>query len=129
MPRVLYLAAHLLDRQLLDRDGVRCGKVDDVELVPDPATGQLHVEALCCGPGALLTRTGHSRLGGWLRRVQGLLDGDRETGVIPLGQVVEIGDHVQLRVEAATLATHGGERWVRDHVIGPIPGSGRRVGR
>ena len=129
MPRVLYLGAHLLDRQLLDRDGVRCGKVDDVELTPDPATGQLHVEALRCGPGALLVRTGHTRLGGWLRRVQGLLDDDPDTGTIPLSQVDEIGDHVQLRVAASTLATHGGERWVRDHVIAPIPGSGRRVGR
>jgi sporulation protein YlmC with PRC-barrel domain len=127
MARELYLGAHLLDRQLLARDGRRCGKVDDVELERDDATGHLVVRALHCGPGALLTRTGHTRLGGWLRRMQRWLGDGEDRGVIPLRAVADIGDHVQLSLDADELATFGGERWVADHVIGPIPGSGRRA--
>jgi sporulation protein YlmC with PRC-barrel domain len=52
---------HLLDRQLLDRDGAFLGKVDDVELTPD-AAGRLVITALLTGPAALLDRFG-GRLG------------------------------------------------------------------
>jgi sporulation protein YlmC with PRC-barrel domain len=53
---------HLLDRQLLDCDGAFLGKVDDVELTPDEATGRLVITALLTGPAALLDRFG-GRLG------------------------------------------------------------------
>jgi sporulation protein YlmC with PRC-barrel domain len=125
--RELYLGAHLLDRQMLARDGRRCGKVDDVELEADPETGHLFVRALHCGPGALLTRTGHTRLGHWLRRAQRWLDDGEDRGVVPLRAVADIGAQVRLSLDADELATEGGERWVSDHLIGPIPGSGRRA--
>ena len=128
--RVLYAGLQLLDRQLVDRSGRLCGKVDDLELSePDP-DGNRYVEALLSGPGALLGRTGHRRLGDWLRRfVAGAFaDADGDDPVrMSFGRVVDIGNHISLDVGSEEAASFATERWVRDHVIGHIPGSGIRA--
>ena len=49
-------ALHLLDRQLIDRDGRLLGKVDDVELTE--VGGQLAITGVLTGPAALLSRLG-----------------------------------------------------------------------
>jgi sporulation protein YlmC with PRC-barrel domain len=126
--RVLYAGLHLLDRQIVDRAGRRCGKVDDLELEPDAASGRLHVVGLLSGPGALAYRTGHHRLGRWLQRVNAFVfphdDPEHDPVFIPFGRVADVGDHVTLAADHREVASHSGERWVRDHVIGRIPGSG-----
>jgi sporulation protein YlmC with PRC-barrel domain len=124
--RVLHAGLQLLDRQLVDRNGGLCGKADDLELEPSEDGSAWHVTAIITGPGALLTRTNHRRLGGWLRRfVREHVPGrDQDPGRIPFRDVREIGDEIVLSVDGEELATSGGERWVRDHVIGHIPGSG-----
>jgi len=53
----------LLDRQIVDHDGLMVGKVDDVELT-ERESGRLVVTGLLTGPGAL-----GSRLGGALGNV------------------------------------------------------------
>ncbi len=117
--RVLYAALHLLDRQLVDRAGRLCGKVDDLELSVDEASGHVLVAAIRTGPGALLQRVGRRRIGRWLEdRVD-----DTYAGSIPFGKVSEVGDHVTLAMDSNEVATFAAERWVRDHVIGHIPGS------
>lgn len=126
-PRVVHAALHLLDRQLVDRDDVLCGKVDDVELT-EADDGNVYASAILCGPGALLERTGFTRLGGWLRRFAAAsYPWDGDPGRVGFEHVVDLGDHVELDVSHEELATFAGERWVRDHVIGPIPGSGRHA--
>jgi len=124
--RQLFIGAHLLDRQLIDRDGVRCGKVDDLELTLDD-TDPPYVSAVVCGPGALLTRTGHTHLGHWLRRLIPLLTDGHDGGRIPVRNVAEIGNHVALSLAADELASHHAERWTLDHVIAHIPGSAGRA--
>jgi hypothetical protein len=47
----LDLALGVLDHQLLDADGRRCGNVDDLEL-ERLANGELRVAAILSGPGA-----------------------------------------------------------------------------
>lgn len=116
--RVLYAGLRLLDRQLVDRHGTLCGKVDDLEIEQDEASASLYVSAILTGPGALLQRVGRRRLGGWLRRFAG------EAGRVPFSRVSDIGDHVTLALDAHEVATHNGERWVCDHVLAHIPGSG-----
>lgn len=120
--RVLYAGLDLLDRQLVDRSGRRCGKVDDLEL--ERRDGTLLVATVLTGPGALLSRTGHTRLGGWLRRVARLTAED-ERSDIPLARVADIGNHVTLSVEQDELVSYAADRWVRDHVVDHIPGSRR----
>lgn len=55
-------ALHLLDRQILDAEGLLLGKVDDVELTE--LAGGLTITALLTGPAALLRRLGGG-LGAW----------------------------------------------------------------
>ncbi len=123
--RVLHPALALLDRQLVDREGRLCGKVDDVELTEPDAAGQRYVAAILSGPGALATRLGHPKLGGWLRRQVAFdFPTDRDDPVrIPIAHVADIGNHVTLSLDASEVATAAGERWVRDHIISHIPGS------
>ena len=123
--RVLHAGLQVLDRQLVDRTGRLCGKVDDLELTEPDEQGRLYVAAVLSGPGALLARTGHVRLGTWLRRVTAFaLPGDRDDPVrVPFNRVADIGNHITLSLDAEEVATFAGERWMRDHVIGHIPGS------
>ena len=128
-PRVVHAGLDLLDRQLLDRGGVTCGKVDDIEL-REVDDGTVCATAILCGPGALLERTGHTRLGGWLRRfVAHAYPWDREDpGRVGFEQVTDLGDHVELDLAHEELATFAGERWVRDHLTSKIPGAGHADG-
>jgi hypothetical protein len=125
--RIVYAGLQLLDRQLVDRDGVLCGKVDDVELA-EADDGNVYATAILCGPGALLARTGHARLGGWLRRFAAAsYPWEGDPGSVGFEHVTELGDHVELDVSHEEVATFAGERWVRDHIIGRIPGSGHHA--
>ena len=124
--RVIHAGLGLLDRQLVDRTGRLCGKVDDIELSEPDERGNIYVEAIVCGPGALLTRTGHRRLGRWLRGMTTrVFPTDAEdAGRVPMSRVAEIGNHVTVAMDSEELATFAVERWTRDHVICHIPGSG-----
>jgi hypothetical protein len=121
--RQLYLALHLLDRQLVDRKSRLAGKVDDLELERQE-NGDLHVTAILTGPGVLTRRFNRNTLGRWLERAHALLSGGpAPASKIPLSQVVAIGNHVDLSVDREDLATFASERWVLDHIIGHIPGA------
>lgn len=123
--RSFHAALSLLDRQLVDRDGRLCGKVDDVELGDADDRGDRYVTAILTGPGALLLRVQRHRLGGWLRRevVRTFPSPLADPGRIPIANVAHIGNHVTLSLDAREVATDAGERWVREHLIEHIPGS------
>jgi hypothetical protein len=134
--RQLWAALHLLDRQLLDRHGQMAGCVDDIELSPG-AEGTLYVSAILAGPGVLAPRLGAPRFGAWRRRSQQLWANDRherdghdrpdaegtDPTRIPFGRVQRIASHITLAADSDELASYASERWVRDHVIGRLPGS------
>ena len=123
--RTILAGLHLLDRQLVDRHERLAGKVDDVELTRDEATGQLVVTALLSGRGALWRRLGATRLAAWLQRLDTGRDGDPDLvrGRIPMRRVAELGPVIRLGADAGELTTYAGERLVRRHVIGRVPGS------
>jgi hypothetical protein len=115
--RVLYAALHLVDHQMTDRNGTRCGNVDDLELTATD-DGTLIVSALLAGPGVLAERLGLHRLGQWWRHAT-----DAEGAIaIPMTDVAEIGSNIRLSVEAGSLATGRTERWARQQVVEHIPG-------
>jgi hypothetical protein len=128
--RTLLAGLHLLDRQLVDRHDRLAGKVDDVELTVDDASGHLVVTALLSGRGALWDRLGASALAAWRRRPPP----DRTPGAdggpglaegrIPVERVTHWGSTITIGAEVEELATFDGERWVRTHVSSHIPGSG-----
>src|SRR4051794_22967369 len=121
--RVIHVSLDLLDRQLRDRDGVECGKVDDLELGRDD-DGTLWLTAILSGPGVLWYRLGRRRLGSWVQRAYrraGAPD-DADRTRIPIELAANIAANVDLAVSRFDLASHASERWVGDHVIGHIPG-------
>ena len=122
--RVLHAGLQLLDRQIVDRTGALCGKVDDLELTQQD-DGAFLVTAVLSGPGALAYRTGHHRLGRWLERFASVAaPGDEPAPVrIPFDRIADIGNHVTVAADCNDLATFAIERWVRDHVVAHIPGS------
>ena len=88
----------LLDRQVVDRDGLMVCKVDDVELTV-AVDGTWEVTGLLAGPPALVPRYG-GRLGDGLReswRRLGVQEGNRLVPWrIPLALVAELGSGVEL---------------------------------
>jgi sporulation protein YlmC with PRC-barrel domain len=113
----------LLDRQILDSDGEPIGKVDDVELDRGP-DGALRVSALLVGQQALGDRIG-GRLGRWIAGAARRLSPDYERGPIriPFDLVAQITSAVNLSVRRELLADPPLETWLREHLIGRIPGA------
>jgi sporulation protein YlmC with PRC-barrel domain len=129
--RTMLAGLQLLDRQLVDRHGRPAGKVDDVELERDPDTGHLVVTALRSGRGSLWRRLGATRLADWLQALPPVDTGaddeddaaDLARGRIPVRRVAELGSTITLAADADELATDAGERVVRRHLVGRVPGS------
>jgi sporulation protein YlmC with PRC-barrel domain len=113
----------LLDRQILDCDGAPVGKVDDVEL-DRGADGALHVAALLSGQQALGDRIG-GRLGRWIAGAARRLSPEYHRGPIriPFDLVAEITSAINLSVRRELLPDPPLETWLREHLIGRIPGA------
>jgi sporulation protein YlmC with PRC-barrel domain len=116
--RVLDAHLHLLDRQVLDRDGVPVTTVDDLDLdlggielggTIEPGTPAPTVVAILTGPD-LATRIFGGRPPP-SRRIR-----------IPWKLVAEVGTTIRLGVSGDSLDATWVERWVSDHIIGRIPG-------
>jgi sporulation protein YlmC with PRC-barrel domain len=119
----MLLGFNLLDRQIVDRDGVQVGKVDDLEL-SRTEDGALYVSALLTGQQVL-----GRRIGGWLGRVientARRLEPTPEQGPIriPYDLVTTVGSAVNLSVRRELLTDPPLETWLRDHLIDRIPGA------
>ena len=107
------LCLGILDHQLVDADGRRCGKVDDLEL-EGVRDGDPRVNAIVTGPGGWRGRGRLGRLLATLVRAR--------TVVIPWEEVAEVGADVRLRKPARELGVGWGHdlaaRWVEK-----LPGS------
>jgi hypothetical protein len=127
-PQVVDAGLHLLDRQLVDKDGQLAGKVDDLELSEPGGNEAPYVTAILCGPAALGPRIG-GRLGRWMVSVQMRLRPETQQGParISFGVVKRIVEHVDLAVSAEGLAVTQLDRWVSDHLIAKIPGAGHEA--
>jgi sporulation protein YlmC with PRC-barrel domain len=107
MADALDAVLHLMDRQVVDRDGLMVCKVDDVELTmhpghpghPGQAEGSWEVTGLLAGPPALVPRFG-GRLGGALEERWRQLGRQEGSRLVPwriaLPLVDELGSGVTL---------------------------------
>lgn len=123
--RVVDAGLILLDRQIIDKDGLMAGNVDDLELTfPEEGTGPPIVTAIYAGPGALARRVG-GRLGDWIESVHARLHPSEKPGParIPFGVVKRFDNHVELTVSRSDLDVGRLERWVRERIIDKIPGA------
>jgi sporulation protein YlmC with PRC-barrel domain len=121
--RRLDAVLHLLDRQLLDRNGRMAGKVDDLELAPNE-DGALVVTGILTGPGAL-----GPRLPRWLgRRMVAVWSTikhvpPREPNRIDYALISKIETAITVAADREDLPTRPLEAWVRDHLIDKLPGA------
>jgi sporulation protein YlmC with PRC-barrel domain len=114
LTKTIDLGLNLLDHQLLDAEGRRCGKVDDIALEGAPG-GDFEVAAILCGPGVWRVRAGViGRIAAWL--------GGGARVRIPWDEVADVGAHVQLRKRADELGLGRGDDRLRPY-IAKIPGS------
>ena len=112
----LDIGLHVLDHQLLDKNGRRCGKVDDLAIEGGP--GEVpEVVALLVGPGYWGPRAG------WVGRLTGWIGGGAKVR-IDWADVARIDSAVHLKRDATTLGLGRGDDRLRPYAE-KIPGAGR----
>ena len=120
--RQLDAGRELLDHQLIDRNGLLCGNVDDLELELSDDGDLPVVTAVLNGPGVLSNRIGGrlaTALGELHRRLHPTLDGPAR---IPWRHVREVDSAVHLSVSRTELDGEAFEAWCADHIVDRIPG-------
>ena len=114
MSEELDLGLAVLDHQLLDVDGRRCGNVDDLAIEGGPGE-RAEVVAIYSGPGAWRERGWIlGRLAAWLGRGQVVR--------VPWEEVTEVASHVRLKKEASEYALGRGDDRARTW-IERLPGA------
>jgi len=101
----IQLVGGLLDLPILDKGGLYCGIVDDIEF--EEAEGVPRVKAILVGPGAY-----RGRLPAWAFRLLGWIVGHRITHV-PWEAIDEIASAAVLNVAADDLRLHRAENQAR----------------
>ncbi|MGZ3601515.1 MAG: hypothetical protein ACXVCO_00905 [Ktedonobacterales bacterium] len=115
---ILLAMRDLLDAQLQTVDGVRIGRIADIESEWRD-DGALELMYILTGPQALAGRVA-SRLVPLAR----FIFRDRFERRIPMSEVVETGLTVRLRGNASDYPIGQSERWLANHIVRFIPGSG-----
>jgi hypothetical protein len=120
--RLLDARLHLLDRQLLDDTGEPVGIVDDLDL--DGVTAGAEIS-----PGTAAPRVGGILTGQVLAtRIFGGQPPRAKLQPLPWRLVAKVGAVAQLGPADQPLDGLWLEHWLRDHLIGRIPG-GRRAAK
>jgi hypothetical protein len=123
--RVIDAGLNLLDRQIIDKDGMMSGNVDDLELTFPAGGGPPVITGILAGPGALARRLG-PRSGAWLESLHSRLHPAEQPGParIAFGVVKRVASQVEIAISRSELDVSRFEEWVRDRIITKLPGSG-----
>ena len=108
--RLIDARLNLLDRQLVDADGEPVGIIDDLEIEDAHAGGPAPAVTAILTGQVLFTRI----FGGKQPR--------KQLRSMPWDLVKQIGTSVHLRPGADTSGEQWVEHWLRDQIIGRIPG-------
>jgi sporulation protein YlmC with PRC-barrel domain len=116
------LGQALLDQQVIDREGEQMGKVDGVWV--ELRQGQPpRVAALIVGGGTAAERL-HPGWARWLLRWRRRFGPQDDIALeIPWSKVLKIGVDVKVDLEAERTPALAWEHWVRERIIGRIPGA------
>jgi len=117
------LIRDILDKQVVDRAETKIGKVDG--LVAEVREGQPpRIICVEIGGVALARRLG-PRLGRWASRIGKRLGGEehRVPYRIPWNKVRDIGVDIEFGVDVQETTIFDWQDWLRDRIIGRIPGA------
>jgi hypothetical protein len=125
---VVSLGLQLLDRQLVDVNDRECGKVDDIQLEfledPDSRGAPPVATHILTGPGALGSRLrglpGRIANAAWKRLHP---ESNPQSIRLPFSLVSKLDYEVHLSVEYHSVGLEMIDDWVKDQVVGKIPGS------
>ncbi|MCA1839998.1 MAG: hypothetical protein ABR507_04505 [Actinomycetota bacterium] len=124
--RDFWATLSLLDLQLVDKDGLLCGKVDDIEFEVSDEPGALPVaKNIIVGPSGLASRM-KGRFAEWIEALHRTLHPDAQPipAKVSFGVVKRYGSRLELTVSQQDLTVGEVEDWVQAHVISRIPGAG-----
>ena len=111
-----------LDAQVVDRHGIRIGRVDGIVLTWDDGAPPC-VAFIELGPVPLAHRL-HPRIGAWLVRwLRGRGSAMAEPFRVPWTALRRTGNDFAIDCEAADTPAWAGEHWTRERVVGRIPGA------
>jgi hypothetical protein len=112
----IYLGRNILDHQLLDQDGRRCGNVDDLAIEGGPGE-TAEVVAILVGPGYWPQRSGRiGRIAGWI--------GGSKRIRVPWPEVERVDSAIELRSAATEYGLGSGDDRLRP-LLERIPGAHR----
>jgi sporulation protein YlmC with PRC-barrel domain len=117
----IHLVRDLLDKQLVDRDGRRMGKVDGIVIHPRRGKAP-RVAAIETGAAVLGARL-HPALGRRVERLLARLTRRGEEPVrVPLEKILHRGLQIQVDLDARRTSALAVERWLAERIVGRIPG-------
>ncbi|MCF6121837.1 hypothetical protein EN904_15355 [Mesorhizobium sp. M7A.F.Ca.CA.001.07.2.1] len=113
------LLRDLLDKQVVDREQIKIGKVDGLvaELRPGKPPRIIAIEL---GSITLARRLG-ARPGRWMARLAVKQHGEPHR--IAWHKVKDIGIDIEFDIDVRETSIFAWQDWLRDHVIGRIPGA------
>jgi sporulation protein YlmC with PRC-barrel domain len=114
----MLIGRDIMDQQVVDADGRLMGKVDGVVLEPHEGEAA-RLAGLIIGGTTLLWRI-HRRLARW---AEARLGGEGRITYVPWSKVLKVGVDIKVDVVAAHTPAFHWEEWVREHLIGRIPGA------
>ncbi|TGS19158.1 hypothetical protein EN852_002205 [Mesorhizobium sp. M2E.F.Ca.ET.209.01.1.1] len=119
----MQLLRDILDKQVVDREQIKIGKVDSIvaELKPGkPPT----VSAVELGSIALARRLG-STPARWTAKLAARLSGRRQARPhrIAWNKVRDIGVDIEFDIDVRRTRIFAWQDWLREHVVGRIPGA------
>ncbi|AZO36819.1 hypothetical protein EOA27_03425 [Mesorhizobium sp. M2A.F.Ca.ET.037.01.1.1] len=119
----MQLLRDILDKQVVDREQVKIGKVDSIvaELTPGK---QPSVSAVELGSIALARRLG-SAPARWTAKLAARLSGKQQARPhrIAWDKVRDIGVDLEFEIDVRRTRIFAWQDWLREHVVGRIPGA------
>ncbi|MBZ9761217.1 hypothetical protein LB553_10050 [Mesorhizobium sp. CA8] len=119
----MQLLRDILDKQVVDREQVKIGKVDG--LVAELRQGKPpRLVAVELGSIALARRLG-ARPGRWTVQLAAKVSGKRQARPhrIAWNKVRDIGVDIEFDIDVRRTKILAWQRWLRNHVVGRIPGA------
>jgi sporulation protein YlmC with PRC-barrel domain len=114
----MLIGRDILDQQVVDAEGRLMGKVDGV-VIENDRDGEARLAGIVIGGTTLLWRL-NRRLARW---VEARLGGEGQVTYVPWPRVRKIGVDIKVDMEAPRTPALRWEHWVREHLIGRIPGA------